>query len=143
MSTIAEEPSGGEDAVSNDGSEHSAAENMPSCITLQVNLPPPHTLPNLHLKRVDGVDSSKCVLHSSVCCLSLSLSLSFHCFHCLSSLVFLSCPHFFFSCPLCHLQRVTGVSVRHKKPPPSTVLMEGWMVHYTNKLALVSAQRSL
>ena len=36
------------------------------------------------------------------------------------------------------LQRVTGVSVRHMKPPPASVLKEGWMVHYTNKSTLVS-----
>ena len=35
------------------------------------------------------------------------------------------------------LQRVTGVSVRHTKPPPASVLKEGWMVHYTNKATLV------
>ena len=38
------------------------------------------------------------------------------------------------------LQRVTGVSMRHKKPPPASVLKDGWMVHYTNKSTLV--QRS-
>ena len=37
------------------------------------------------------------------------------------------------------LQRVTGVSVRHTKPPPASVVKEGWMVHYTNKSTLVSA----
>lgn len=38
MGTIAEEPSGGEDATSNDGSEHNPAENVPSGnITLQVS----------------------------------------------------------------------------------------------------------
>jgi len=31
------------------------------------------------------------------------------------------------------LQRVTGVSLRHTKAPPASVLKEGWMVHYTNK----------
>ena len=37
MDPIAEEPSGGEDAVSNDDSEHNTAENVPSAnITLQV-----------------------------------------------------------------------------------------------------------
>ena len=36
------------------------------------------------------------------------------------------------------LQRVTGVSVRHTKPPPASVIKEGWMVHYTNKSILVS-----
>ncbi len=35
------------------------------------------------------------------------------------------------------LQRVTGVSMRHKKPPPASVIKEGWMVHYTNKSTLV------
>ena len=35
------------------------------------------------------------------------------------------------------LQRVTGVSVRHTKPPPASVMKEGWMVHYTNKSTLV------
>lgn len=28
--------------------------------------------------------------------------------------------------------------MRHTKPPSATVLMEGWMVHYTNKSNLVS-----
>lgn len=38
MDTIAEEPSGGEDATSNDGSEHNPAENVSSGnITLQVS----------------------------------------------------------------------------------------------------------
>ena len=27
--------------------------------------------------------------------------------------------------------------MRHTKPPSATVLMEGWMVHYTNKSTLV------
>ena len=40
------------------------------------------------------------------------------------------------------LQRVTGVSVRHTKPPPASVVKEGWMVHYTNKSTLVSGQIS-
>ena len=31
------------------------------------------------------------------------------------------------------LQRVTGVSMRHTKALPASVLKEGWMVHYTNK----------
>ncbi|CAI8049417.1 Serine/threonine-protein kinase D3 [Geodia barretti] len=31
------------------------------------------------------------------------------------------------------LQRVTGVSFRHTKAPPASILKEGWMVHYTNK----------
>lgn len=31
------------------------------------------------------------------------------------------------------LQRVTGVSLRHTKQPPASVMKEGWMVHYTNK----------
>ena len=35
------------------------------------------------------------------------------------------------------LQRVTGVSMRHKKAPPASVLKEGWMVHYTNKSTVV------
>ncbi len=35
------------------------------------------------------------------------------------------------------LQRVTGVSMRNKKPPPASVLKEAWMVHYTNKSTLV------
>ncbi len=35
------------------------------------------------------------------------------------------------------LQRVTGVSLRHTKQPTATVLKEGWMVHYTNKSAMV------
>lgn len=35
------------------------------------------------------------------------------------------------------LQRVTGVSVRHTKPLPASVIKEGWMVHYTNKSTLV------
>ena len=30
--------------------------------------------------------------------------------------------------------------MRHTKPPSATVLMEGWMVHYTNKSNLVSLQ---
>ncbi len=35
------------------------------------------------------------------------------------------------------LQRVAGVSLRHTKQPTVTVLKEGWMVHYTNKSAVV------
>ena len=35
------------------------------------------------------------------------------------------------------LQRVTGVSMRHTKPLPASVIKEGWMVHYTNKCNLV------
>lgn len=35
------------------------------------------------------------------------------------------------------LQRVTGVSMRHTKALPASVLKEGWMVHYTNKSNLV------
>ena len=35
------------------------------------------------------------------------------------------------------LQRVTGVSLRHTKAPPASVLKEGWMVHYTNKSTVV------
>jgi protein kinase D len=65
MGTITEEPSGTEDTISNDSSDHNLAENVPSGnITLQ---------------------------------------------------------------------RVTGVSMRHTKPPSAKVIMEGWMVHYTNK----------
>ena len=41
------------------------------------------------------------------------------------------------------LQRVTGVSVRHTKPPPASVVKEGWMVHYTNKSTLVSSCTSV
>ena len=41
------------------------------------------------------------------------------------------------------LQRVTGVSVRHTKPPPASVLKEGWMVHYTNKSTLVRMSKSM
>ena len=36
------------------------------------------------------------------------------------------------------LQRVTGVSFRHTKAPPASILKEGWMVHYTNKSDMVS-----
>ena len=36
-----------------------------------------------------------------------------------------------------NIQRVTGVSMRHNKPPSAKVLMEGWMVHYTNKSTIV------
>lgn len=36
------------------------------------------------------------------------------------------------------LQRVTGVSMRHTKALPASVMKEGWMVHYTNKSTLVS-----
>ena len=36
------------------------------------------------------------------------------------------------------LQRVTGVSMRHTKALPASVLKEGWMVHYTNKSTIVS-----
>ena len=36
------------------------------------------------------------------------------------------------------LQRVTGVSFRHTKAPPVSVLKEGWLVHYTNKSNVVS-----
>ena len=36
------------------------------------------------------------------------------------------------------LQRVTGVSFRHTKAPPASVLKEGWLVHYTNKSNIVS-----
>ena len=36
------------------------------------------------------------------------------------------------------LQRVTGVSFRHTKAPPASVLKEGWLVHYTNKYSVVS-----
>ena len=35
------------------------------------------------------------------------------------------------------LQRVTGVSMRHTKALPASVLKEGWMVHYTNKSTVV------
>ena len=35
------------------------------------------------------------------------------------------------------LQRVTGVSMRHTKALPASVIKEGWMVHYTNKSNLV------
>lgn len=35
------------------------------------------------------------------------------------------------------LQRVTGVSMRHTKALPASVVKEGWMVHYTNKSNLV------
>ena len=38
------------------------------------------------------------------------------------------------------LQRVTGVSMRHTKPPPVSVMKEGWMVHYTNKSSQVRRQ---
>ena len=38
------------------------------------------------------------------------------------------------------LQRVTGFSMRHTKALPASVLKEGWMVHYTNKSTVVSAQ---
>ena len=41
------------------------------------------------------------------------------------------------------LQRVTGVSVRHTKPPPASVMKEGWMVHYTNRSTLVRESMSL
>lgn len=70
MDAIAEEP-GGEDSVSNDGSEHNPAEH------------------------IDSTDNIK-------------------------------------------LQRITGVSLRHTKAPPASVLKEGWMVHYTNKSTVVS-----
>jgi hypothetical protein len=71
MGTITEEPSGTEDTISNDSSDHNLAENVPSGnITLQ---------------------------------------------------------------------RVTGVSMRHTKPPSAKVIMEGWMVHYTNKSLIVSS----
>ena len=36
------------------------------------------------------------------------------------------------------LQRITGVSFRHTKAPPASVLKEGWVVHYTNKSNIVS-----
>ena len=38
------------------------------------------------------------------------------------------------------LQRVTGVSLRHTKQPPASVMKEGWMVHYTNKSTVVSCE---
>lgn len=41
------------------------------------------------------------------------------------------------------LQRITGVSMRHIKHPPATVLMDGWMVHYTSKSTLVSITQAL
>lgn len=40
------------------------------------------------------------------------------------------------------LQRVTGVSLRHTKAPPASVLKEGWMVHYTNKCTVVCKSAS-
>ena len=153
MSTIAEEPSGGEETTSNDGSDHSTAENLASCITLQVIPMAPVT------KQFNCAALSNYALALSIMCLSIPylgcICYSFHVlfgfFLSLSlslSLLFppslsLSLTLSLFSPPLSPsslfhcVQRVTGVSMRHKKAPPSTVLLEGWMVHYTNKLALV------